>query len=131
MSKSKSIYVWDDVDDIIQIIESKIDFIYHTTGLYYLKFYSKEDEDNSLQYFNYIRELLQIKKLLEVGYGFKSNYFSINESFTKFQGCCQSRRTKNKLIFSSFGNGFVPSSKHIILKGQPILYSLKKGYMWL
>ena len=34
MSKSRSIYLWDNVDNIIQVIESPIDFISHTTDLY-------------------------------------------------------------------------------------------------
>ena len=45
MIKSKSIYLWDNVDNIIQIIDSRIDLISHTTDLYELQYFSKEDGD--------------------------------------------------------------------------------------
>ena len=71
MIKSKSTYVWDNVDNIIQIIESQIDFIYHTTDLYDPQFCSREEIDCSLQSSKCIRELMHTKKLLGVEDGFK------------------------------------------------------------
>ena len=75
---------------MIQIIRSQIDLISHTTDLYYSQFCSTEDEDYSLQYSHFIREWVQIKKPLGVGYGFKSHCLSINEHFSKLIGCHQS-----------------------------------------
>ena len=48
MSKSQLIYMWENVDSIIQIIESLIDFNLKTTDLYDSQYWSKEDEDCSL-----------------------------------------------------------------------------------
>ena len=49
MSKPNSIYVWDNVDNIIQRIESQIDFKSHTTDL----FYSNTTQNNmKTVYFN-------------------------------------------------------------------------------
>ena len=45
MSKQKSIYVWNDIENIIQRIESRIDSISHTIDLYDSQLCSKEDED--------------------------------------------------------------------------------------
>ena len=50
MSKSQSIYMWDNVDRIIQITESRIDFDSKTIYLYGSQYCSKEDEYYSLQY---------------------------------------------------------------------------------
>ena len=88
--------------------------------IYTTHIFSKEDEEFSLQSFQYIRESAQINKPLGVGYGFKLQRFSINERFSKLQGCRQSRPPNQKLIFPPFGNGFLPSSKNIILKDHPI-----------
>ena len=49
MSESQSIYMWDNVDKIILIIESLIEFDSKTTYLYDSKYFSKEDEECSLQ----------------------------------------------------------------------------------
>ena len=72
---------------------------------------------------------MDIKKPLGVGYGFKSNCVSINESLFKLKGCCQYRRQNQKWIFPPFGNDFFPSLKNIILKRHPILYPLKTEYI--
>ena len=45
MSESKSIYVLDNVENIIQRIESRIDFNSHSIDLYDSKCCSKEYED--------------------------------------------------------------------------------------
>ena len=79
MSKSQSIYMWENVDRIIQIIESRIDFNSKTAYLYDSKYCSKEYADCSLQYYRFITELVQLHKTLENGYGFKYNCISINE----------------------------------------------------
>ena len=55
MSKSQSIYMWDNVDRIIQRIESRIDFDSKTKYLHYSQYISKEDEDCSIQSSLFIR----------------------------------------------------------------------------
>ena len=53
--------MWDNVDRIIQRLESQIDFNLKTTDLYDSQYCSKEDEDCSIQSSNFIRELVQLK----------------------------------------------------------------------
>ena len=55
MIKSQSIYMWDNVHRIIQRIESRIDFDSKITDLYDSQYCSKEYEDCSLQYCNFLR----------------------------------------------------------------------------
>ena len=50
--------MWENVDTIIQRIESRIDFKSHTTDLYDSQYCFKENEDFSLQSYHFIRELL-------------------------------------------------------------------------
>ena len=106
MSKFQSIYMWNYAERKIQIIESQIYFNLKTTYLYDSQYYSKEDEDFSLQYLQFIRELVQLNIPLENGYGFKAHYISINELFSKLRGCLQSRRKNQKMTFPPFGNAF-------------------------
>ena len=70
---------------IIQRIESRIDFISKTTDLYKWQYFSKENEDCSLQYSHIIRNVLQMKKPFELAYGFKSNCTYINKRFTSWK----------------------------------------------
>ena len=57
MRKSKSIYVWDNVENILQIIESQIDFNSHITYLYDQKYCPKEDTDRSITSENCIKDI--------------------------------------------------------------------------
>ena len=50
MIKSESIYMWDNVDKTIQIIDSQIDLINKRTDLYDPQYFSKDNEDCSLKY---------------------------------------------------------------------------------
>ena len=50
MSEPQSIYMWENVDKTIQRIESQTDLISKTTDLYYLQYYSKDNEKISLKY---------------------------------------------------------------------------------
>ena len=50
--------MWKNVDRIIQIIESIIDFDSKTTDLYDLHFFNKENEDCSVHSSHFIRELV-------------------------------------------------------------------------
>ena len=45
MIKSESIYMWDNVDNTIQIIDSQIDLINKRTDLYDPQYCSKDNED--------------------------------------------------------------------------------------
>ena len=75
--------MWENVDTIIQRIESRIDFTSHTTDLYDSQYCFKENEDFSLQSYHFIRELVQLDKTLGDGCGFKSHLIPINECLSK------------------------------------------------
>ena len=66
-----------------------------------------------------------MKKPFGHAYGFKSHCTSINELFSKFEYCLQSRNNIQRNIFQPFGNEFLPPSKNISLTGRSILYPLK------
>ena len=80
MSKYNSIYVWDNVDNIIHIVESLIDFKSKTSDLYNIKYCPKESEDCSHQYENCIRKGANTNKQFGGSYVIKTNGYSINES---------------------------------------------------
>ena len=62
MSKPESIYMWDNVDKTIQIIESRIDLINRKTDLYYPIFFSQDNDGCSLKSSHIIGEFMQMKK---------------------------------------------------------------------
>ena len=49
MNKPESIYMWENLEKTIQIIESRIDLISKTTYLYYPQYCSKDNVDCSLK----------------------------------------------------------------------------------
>ena len=67
-----------------------------------------------------------MKKPFKFAYGFKSNFKSINECFSRLEGCIQSRPKIKIKKFPSFVNELLPPSKTISLKGFPIIYTLKQ-----
>ena len=79
MSKPKSIYMWENVDNTIQRIESRIDLIKKRIYLYDPHYYSKDNEDCSLKYYHIIGELVPKKEPHYFMYGFKYQCISINE----------------------------------------------------
>ena len=87
MSESQSIYMWENVDIIIQRIDSRIDLVSKTIYLYDSHYCSKDNEDCSLQPSHIIRNFVQMKKPFEFLYGFKSHSTSINESLSMLKGC--------------------------------------------
>ena len=109
--KSKSVYVWYNVDNIIQRIESRIDLNSHTTYLYNSQFFSKEHENCSLQYWKCIRKLANMKKPLGVGYGFKSHCFPLMNVYLSVKVYVSLEDIKMKLVSQPFRNGFLPSPK--------------------
>ena len=117
--------MWENVDMIIQSIESQIDFISKTTYLYESQYRFKENEDCSIQSSHITRGLVQMKKPFELVYGFKPHYTSINERLSKLEDFLQYRPKIQKKIFTPFGNEFLPPSKNIYLTGCPIIYTMK------
>ena len=124
--KYQFIYMWDNVDMIIQIIESQIGFNYQTIDLYYSQYYFKEYEDSSFQCSHFIRELVQLNKPLEYGYGFKSHCIYINDHYYKLQYCHRFRRTKSENNIPTIWQWIVNSIKNILLKAQPFISSLRQ-----
>ena len=118
--KPQSIYMWENMDMIIQRIESQIDLISKTTYLYYSQYCSKDNEDCSRQSSHIIGEFVHMKKPVEFLYGFKSHCTSINEYFSKLEACLHSRPKINRKTFPTFGNEFLPPSRTISLTGYPI-----------
>ena len=114
------------MDKIIQIIESQIYLISKTTGLYDPQYCPKDNEDFSLKSSHIIRKFVQMKKLFEFAYGFKSHCTSITEHFSKLEGCLHSIPKNNNKIFPPFGNEFLPPSKNISLTNCVIMYQLKQ-----
>ena len=72
MSKPEANYMWGNVDNTIQIIESGIELINRTTDLYDPKFYSQDNDVCSQQSSHIIREFVIIKKKKRIQSGFKS-----------------------------------------------------------
>ena len=117
--------MWYNVDNIVQRIESKIDFITHKTDLYDLQFFSEEDEDCLFQSSHCIRGWIHVKKSLGVVYGFKYHYFL----FIYVSLCWNfviSPEGKSEIYTTTIWQLFLPLSKNIIFKGRQILYPLKQ-----
>ena len=62
-------YMWENMDKIIQIIESRIDLISKTSDLYDPQYCSKDNEYCSLKSSDIIRPFVQMKKPSEFAYG--------------------------------------------------------------
>ena len=73
MSKPRSIYMWDNVDKTIKIIESRTDLIYKTTDLYDPQYFSKDNEDCSLKSSHIIGEFLPMKNQMILCVGLNPN----------------------------------------------------------
>ena len=78
MSKPEANYIWGNVDDTIQIIESQIDLINRTTDLYDPKFCSPDNDCCSQRSSHNIGEFVLMKKQNCIQSGFKSQCTSIN-----------------------------------------------------
>ena len=126
MSKPVLIYMWDNVYNTIQIIESQIDLISKTTHLYDLQYFSKDNEDFSLKSSHIIGQFVSMKKPHDFMYMFKSQCKSINERFSKLEGCLNSKRKNKMKTFPPFGNEFLPPSKNISLTDCHIMYPMKQ-----
>ena len=110
MSKPDANYMWGNVDDTIQIIESLIDLINRTTDLYYPKFCSPDNDGCSQRSYNNIGEFVSMKKRKVIHPGFKYQCTSINERISKLEVYLHSRKNKSK-TFSPLQNEFFTPSK--------------------
>ena len=59
-------------------------------------------------------------------YGFKSQCKSINEKFSKLEGCLHSGRKNKSKTFPPLENEFLPKSKNISLTNDHIIYPTKQ-----
>ena len=124
MSKPEANYMWGNVDNTIQIIESQIDLINRKTDLYDPKFCSQDNDGCSQKSSHIVGEFVPMKKK-DIQSVFKSQCTSINERFSKLEGCLNSRQNKSK-TFPPLENEFLPLSKNITLKKHHIIYPMKK-----
>ena len=86
MSKPEAKYVWGNVDNTIQIIESRIDLINGKTYLYDPKFFSQDNDGCSQKSSHIIGEFVSLEKQNYIQSVFKSLCTSINERFYKLEG---------------------------------------------
>ena len=126
MSKPESIYMWDNVENTIKIIESRIDLINRKTDLYDPTFPHQDNDGCSLKSSHIIGEFVPMKKPHDFMYGFTYQCTSINELFSKLEGCFHSRRKNKSKTFTPLGNEFLPPSKNITLKNDHIIYPTKQ-----
>ena len=78
MSKPEENYIWGNVDNTIQIIESLINLINSKTDLYDPKFCSQDNDGCSQKSSHIIGEFLSMKKQNYIQSVFKSQCTSIN-----------------------------------------------------
>ena len=69
---------------------------------------------------------MPIKKQHDILYEFKSQFTSINERFSKLEGCLRSRRNTRSKTFPPLENEFLPTSKNSTLKRDHIIYPMKQ-----
>ena len=110
MSKAEANYMWGNLDDTIEIIESRIELINRTTDLYDPKSCSQYNDGCSQQSSHIIGEFVIMKKQNFIQSGFKSQCTSINEQFSILGGYLHSRKNKSK-TFPPLQNEFLPPSK--------------------
>ena len=67
-----------------------------------------------------------MKKRHDFMYRFKSQCTSINELFSKLEGCPHSRQKNNSKTFPPLGNKFLPPSENITLTNDHIMYPMKQ-----
>ena len=102
--------MWENVDIIIQRIESQMDLFTKTTDLYDSKYCSKNNEECSFKLSHIIRAFVHMNKPFEFEYKFKSHCTSINKRSSKLGGylCSIANIKRNK--FQLFGNESLSSS---------------------
>ena len=96
MSKPEANYMWGNVDNTVQIIESRIDLINRTTDLYDPKYFSPDNEGCSQPSYLNIGEFVPMKKHNCNQSGFKYQCKSINERISELEVYLHSRKNKSK-----------------------------------
>ena len=124
MSKLQANYMWGNVDDTIQIIESRIDLVNRKIDLYDPKFCSPDNDGCSQQSSHNIGEFVLMKKKNCIQSGFNSQCTSINERIYKLEVYLHSRKNKSK-TFPPLQNEFLPPSKNITLKRNHFIFPMK------
>ena len=104
MSKTESIYMWDNLDNTIQRIESLIDLINRGTDLYDSKYCSKDNEGCSLKSSHIIGEFMPMKKQHDFSMGLSPNVDPLingylSWKFVFIQGGRISRRYFHQLAY--------------------------------
>ena len=124
--------MWDNVDNTIQIIEPWIDLINRKTDLCNPNCFPQDNEGCSLKYSHTIGEFVPMKEPHDFMYEFKSQCKSINEWFSKLEGCLHSRQKNKSKTFTPLGNKFLPPSKKYHLDKLPYYISNEtEGSLWL
>ena len=126
MSKPESTYMRYNMDNTIQIIQSQIDLINRRTDLYDPQYFPQDSEDFSHKSSHIIGEFVPIKEPHDFLYGFKSQCPSINEPFSKLEGCLNSRQNNKSRKFPPLGNELLPPSKNITMKNYHVMYLMKQ-----
>ena len=124
MIESESNYMWVNVDNTIQIIESRIDLINRKNYLYDPKFCSQDNDGCSKQSSHIIGEFVIMRKQNCIHSGFKSQCTSINEQVSKLEVYLHSRKNKSK-TFPPLQNEVLPPSKKITLKRNHFIFPMK------
>ena len=104
MNKTKSNYMWGNMDNIIQIIKSRVDLINRKTDLYDPKLISQDNDGCSHKSPHIFGDFMPMEKQHYNLYGFKSQCKSINERFSKLEGCLNSRRKYGSKTFPPLKN---------------------------
>ena len=127
MSKPEANYMWGNVENSIQIIESRVDLINRKTDLYDPIFFTQDNDGCSQKSSHIVGEFLQMKKN-DIQSVFKFQFTYINERFSMLEGCLNSSQNKSK-TFPPLENEFLSPSKNITLKKDHIIYPMKNKYL--
>ena len=130
MSKPEANYLWGNVDNTIQIIESRIDLINRTTDLYDPKLFSPDNDGCSQRSSHNIGEFLTMKKKIVFSLGLSPNVHPLmNFSLNWMDIYIQGRIIRSH--FHHFKMNFYLHPKISPRKGIILSSQWKKGYMWL
>ena len=120
MSKPESIYMWDNMDNIIQIIESWIEIINRKTNLYDPNFSPQDNDGCSLKSSQIIGELMPMKKRHDFCMGLSPNVHTLMKSYLSckvvfIQGGRISQRYFHHLAINSYLHQKIPPWQMTIL----------------
>ena len=121
-------YMWENVDKTVKIIESWIDLISKTAELYDPQYCLKK-WTLFTQIFSYYLRICANKKPHDFMYEYKSLCTSINERFFKLEYCLHSIWKNKSKKFIPFGNEFLTPSKNTTLTDYHNMSSMKQRYL--